>query len=106
MTKAITLFWRALIPLACLAAVTSLNAQQQQPANAPLTGSEAMIPMRDGVRLYAQVYTPTQAAEKLPILLLRTPYGTGQLNPARLATSLSELTAEGYIIVLQDIRGR
>ena len=65
-----------------------------------------MIPMRDGVRLYTQVYSPAQAAEKLPILLLRTPYGTGQLNPARIATSLPELTADGYIIVQQDIRGR
>ena len=65
-----------------------------------------MIPMRDGMRLYTQVYVPTQSAEKLPILLLRTPYGTGQLNPARIATSLPELTADGYIIVQQDIRGR
>jgi hypothetical protein len=65
-----------------------------------------MIPMRDGVRLYTQVYAPTQTAEKLPILLLRTPYGTGQFNPARIATSLPELTADGYIIVQQDIRGR
>jgi hypothetical protein len=65
-----------------------------------------MIPMRDGARLYSQVYTSAKADERLPILLLRTPYGTGQLNPARIAASLPELTADGYIIVLQDIRGR
>src|SRR2546430_1612590 len=103
MTKAITLFGRALA-LVCLAAVASLNAQQT--ANASLTGTEVMIPMRDGVRLYTQVYTPTQSAEKLPILLLRTPYGTGAFNPQRIATSLPELMADGYIIVSQDIRGR
>src|SRR5438132_4546468 len=103
MTKAITLFGRALA-LVCLAAVASLNAQQT--ANASLTGTEVMIPMRDGVRLYTQVYTPTQATEKLPILLLRTPYGTGAFNPQRIAASLPELTADGYIIVSQDIRGR
>ena len=102
-TKA-TPFWRALVLFLLLAAVPPVIAQQ--PANSLLTGTEAMIPMRDGVRLYTQVYAPPQAAEKLPILLLRTPYGTGQLNPARMAASLAELTADGYIIVPQDIRGR
>ena len=45
-------------------------------------------------------------AAPLPILLLRTPYGTGDLNAARIAASLPELTAEGFIVVVQDIRGR
>jgi putative CocE/NonD family hydrolase len=93
-----------IFPLVCLATVASINGQQAP--TAPLTGSEVMVPMRDGVRLYTQIYTPTQTAEKLPILLLRTPYGTGALNPQRIATALPELTADGYIIVTQDIRGR
>lgn len=58
------------------------------------------------MRLYTQVYVPTPASEELPILLLRTPYGTGQLSSQRIAASLPELTADGYIIVVQDIRGR
>jgi len=62
--------------------------------------------MRDGVRLYTQIFTLNQAAEPLPFLLLRTPYGTGQLDSARLTASLPELSAEGYIFVMQDIRGR
>src|SRR5436189_4301285 len=44
--------------------------------------------------------------ELLPIILLRTPYGTGTLNPTRVATALAHLLADGYIIVQQDIRGR
>ena len=98
--KQLSRFFCALV---CLTSVAPFNAQQ--PAVA-LTGTENMIPMRDGVRLYTQVYAPTEAAERLPILLIRTPYGTGQLNPARLAAALPELTADGYIIVSQDIRGR
>jgi putative CocE/NonD family hydrolase len=90
--------------LVSLATVASINGQQAP--TAPLTGSEVMVPMRDGVRLYTQVYTPTQTAEKLPILFLRTPYGAGALNPQRIATALPELMADGYIIVSQDIRGR
>jgi putative CocE/NonD family hydrolase len=100
----VTLCWRALVTLVFLAIVPPVDAQQ--PSNPSLTGTEAMIPMRDGVRLYSQVYAPNAASEKLPILLLRTPYGTGPLNPVRLAASLPELTADGYIIVTQDIRGR
>src|SRR5215813_10503519 len=82
--------------------LASSNAQ----APVTLTGSEAMIPMRDGVKLYTQVYVPAQTTEKLPFLLVRTPYGAGPLNGARLAAALPELTAEGFIIVSQDIRGR
>jgi len=82
--------------------LASSNAQQ-----APvMTATEAMIPMRDGVKLYTQVYVPAQTTEKLPFLLVRTPYGAGPLNPARMAAALPELTAEGFIIVSQDIRGR
>ena len=103
MKRAITPFLRVLVTLACFAAVAPLAAQQ--PA-APFTRTEVMIPMRDGVRLHTFIYVPTQNNEKLPILFLRTPYGTGDMSPAQLAGALPELTAEGYIIVNQDIRGR
>jgi uncharacterized protein len=77
-----------------------------QQAEAPFTATESMIPMRDGVRLYTQIYVPTQVSEKLPLLLLRTPYGTGQLDGKRMATAVPELAADGYVFVVQDIRGR
>src|SRR5262249_22643815 len=70
------------------------------------TRTEAMIPMRDGVRLYTTIDAPANATEKLPILLLRTPYGLGDTKPDQLATALTELSADGYIFVRQDIRGR
>jgi uncharacterized protein len=100
----ITFVSRLRVVLVGFAVAASLNAQQE--TNSVFNPTESMIPTRDGVRLYTQVYVPTAAGEPLPILLLRTPYGTGQLSSARLAASLPELTAEGYIIVLQDIRGR
>ena len=71
-----------------------------------LAGIETMIAMRDGVKLYTQVYSPKTTTERLPIILLRTPYGIGSLNPGRVATSLAHLVADGYVIVQQDIRGR
>ena len=68
------------------------------------TRTEAMIPMRDGVKLYTQIYSPTRTTEPVPMLLLRTPYGIGDATSEQLVVALGELT--DYIIVRQDIRGR
>ena len=59
---------------------------------------EVMISMRDGVRLFTEVVAPRGAAEPLPVLLERTPYGTS-VAPSQ------ALVADGYIFVSQDIRG-
>ncbi|HTH36854.1 MAG TPA: CocE/NonD family hydrolase [Pyrinomonadaceae bacterium] len=103
MNRTITSFLRALVAVACFAAIAPIAAQQPAPS---FTRTEAMIPMRDGVRLYTQVYSPVRPSEPLPILVLRTPYGIGNMSPEALAAALPELAADGYIIVRQDIRGR
>jgi putative CocE/NonD family hydrolase len=95
---------RAIITLFCLAASSSLYAQPD--AESRYIRTDEMIPMRDGVRLYTQIFTLNHSSEPLPFLLLRTPYGTGQLDSARLVASMPELSAEGFIFVMQDIRGR
>ncbi|HSE32442.1 MAG TPA: CocE/NonD family hydrolase [Pyrinomonadaceae bacterium] len=92
-----------LITLTYFALSAPVNAQ---PAQDPYTRADAMIPMRDGIKLNTHIYTPARANEQFPILLLRTPYGIGNATPAQIAASLPELTAEGFIIVQQDIRGR
>ena len=71
--------------------------------------SEWMIPTRDRVRLYTEVYRPLQSDEPLPILLTRTPYGvnvTATNLSGMLTNQLKELVADGYIFVRQDIRGK
>lgn len=103
MNRAIRPILRIIFTFACFAAIDPLTAQQPAPQ---FTRTDAMITMRDGVRLHTQVYAPIGAAEQLPILLLRTPYGTGDLSPERLAAVIPELWADGYIVVHQDIRGR
>jgi uncharacterized protein len=108
---------RLLGPRRCLAAarvaalllVPSPGLAAQGPAvdsAAPFTRAEAMVPMRDGVRLYTQVYTPKHADGPLPILVLRTPYGIGGWNGGRVGATYKELADDGYIFVFQDIRGR
>src|SRR5215203_2768565 len=103
MKKAITPYLRILFAVASLATITLVAGQQ--PA-ASFVRTEAMIPMRDGVKLYTQIYAPASAGEKLPILLLRTPYGIGSATPEQLAAAIPELWADGYVVVRQDIRGR
>jgi putative CocE/NonD family hydrolase len=70
---------------------------------------EAMVPMRDGVRLNTEIYIPRHVTAPLPILMTRTPYGIGHDAAGfsrSLATSYRELARDGYIFVWQDIRGR
>ena len=83
--------WRALLVLIFFATFAPLNAQP--PSDAIFTVTEAMIPMRDGVRLHTRVYVPTGTAEKFPMLLLRTPYGIGNLSPAQLAAAVPRAIA-------------
>ncbi len=68
--------------------------------------SEAMIPMRDGVKLHAVILTPADIATPLPILLDRTPYGVDATDRASIFKQRAELARAGYIFVYEDIRGR
>jgi putative CocE/NonD family hydrolase len=68
--------------------------------------SEAMIPMRDGVKLHVVILKPTDIATPLPILMQRTPYGVDGTNRAAFFAQRPELARDGYIYVAEDIRGR
>lgn len=74
---------------------------------------EAMIPMRDGTKLYTVIVMPKRAKD-LPIILTRTPYNAaGRANRTDSPHLLSTLpladepfVKAGYIRVYQDIRGK
>ena len=68
--------------------------------------TEAMIPMRDGVKLFTVILTPEDQTETLPILMVRTPYGVAGWSSARVNGAHAELARERYVFVFQDIRGR
>jgi len=61
-----------------------------------------VVPMRDGVRLVADVTRP-DTEEPLPVLLMRTPYGRSRIS---LAFDFESLAREGFAVVIQDCRGR
>src|SRR3954469_4425758 len=62
------------------------------------------IPMRDGVRLVADVYRPYGRAPR-HTLVMRTPYGRRLALGAPLFDHL-RLVEAGYALLIQDVRGR
>ena len=101
---------RILIPVV-LPIVLVLSAVAQQPApapaaNPPFTLQEVMIPVRDGVHLQTVILTPVDQKAPLPILFRRTPYGVPERSPQNIPASWKELAQDGYIFVIQNLRGR
>jgi len=71
--------------------------------------TELMVPMRDGVEIFTQIYEPTDSSKEYPVMLFRTPYGIGFYGDEIQRNTLgpSDLFAPaGYIFVYQDVRGK
>ncbi len=60
------------------------------------------VPMRDGVKLSADLYVP-RADGPFPTILIRTPYSNNSEPQVARARALAN---NGYAVVLQDTRGR
>jgi putative CocE/NonD family hydrolase len=90
-----------------LAGLLAIPVLAQEPAGKPLFKlQEAMIPVRDGVKLQTVILTPVDRQEPLPILFRRTPYGVPEKPPEPMPASMKELAQDGYIFVIQNLRGR
>jgi putative CocE/NonD family hydrolase len=97
---------RLVLPLLLAISATALQTRPQ-PALTPIFKlQEVMIPVRDGVHLQTVILTPVDRQEPLPILLLRTPYGVPDKPPEQMPPYVKELAQDGYIFVIQNLRGR
>jgi len=97
------------IPLLFLISAAAQTAQQPatQPEAKPLfTYQEVMIPVRDGIHLQTVILTPVDQQVPLPILFRRTPYGVPAKTYTEMPASLKEFSQDGYILVVQNLRGR
>ena len=88
-----------------LLAVASVYAQ---PARDLYNKAEYDIAMRDGVHLHTSVYTP-KISGKAPIIIFRTPYGTGPYGEGQYPGGfesgyMRSYIDRGYIVVQQDVR--
>src|SRR5579884_3327680 len=88
----------------CLLLLVGLSVAAQQAP--PFAFQEVMVPMRDGVRLQTVILTPASQHGPLPILLTRTPYGVPEKAPDQIPPNQQELMKDGYIFVVQNLRGR
>src|SRR5450432_3981025 len=86
--------------------VALLGAMTAAGQQAPIAGSaidvtrDVMVTMRDGVKLATDIYRPAGGG-RFPVLLTRTPY-----NKETGADNLQAFAARGYVVVVQDVRGR
>jgi len=69
----------------------------------PIVKKNVEIKMRDGVVLRADLLLPSSEG-KFPVLVYRTPYGKD--NAPKEWTTFDKAAARGYVIVIQDVRGR
>ncbi len=70
------------------------------------TYQKVMVPVRDGVRLETVIMAPANASRPLPILFRRTPYGVPADADRMPTKALEPLARDGYIFVVQNLRGR
>src|SRR2546423_15057831 len=98
-----------LLTSASFAQPAQLTPQQRELADyikSHYTKSEAMIPMRDGVKLFVCIYEPKDKKQKYPIMFDRTPYSVGPYGPDAYKNSLGPydlFPRQGYILVYGEV---
>ncbi len=69
---------------------------------------DVAIPMRDGVKLYANIYRPKvkgACPHKFPVILIRLPYGKDEYY-CQMPAIGKYWAKKGYVCVVQDVRGK
>jgi len=100
----------AVLVWSCVGNTMAQNSQDSLWIRTNYTKKELYITMRDGIKLFTTVYAPKDETEKHPILLSRTPYSCAPYGDDKWRPFWNNKTRyymhEGYIIVMQDVRGR
>jgi len=83
--------------------LSAQSARSDSPSVAPNERVGVSIPMRDGVRLAADIFLPRSSRHsRWPAVLVRTPYN--RKLPSMFAYRY--FAANGYAVVIEDVRGR
>ncbi len=62
------------------------------------------VPLRDGIRLSTDLHIPKGAGDRMPVIMIRTPYDKRE---HRRPTSAAQMFAgQGYVVAVQDVRGK
>ena len=99
LSSSVLLFVLLTFPTAVLAQASAIVAGEVQI-------EEALIPMKDGIKLAADLYLPVNMKnnERLPVILEYLPYRKDESRPSRLGT-FHYFVEQGIIVVRVDIRG-
>lgn len=100
---------RLLAFVAVILFARSIAAAEEFDVRAHYSKQEVRIPMRDGVHLFTEIFTPKDMSTTYPILMVRTPYSITPYGldayPPHLGPS-DNFARDGFIFVHQDVRGR
>jgi len=99
------LFTRITLLLSLILCEVVVKAQEAKPESKYIR-KDTMITMRDGIKLHTVIFSPKAQTEKLPFLMLRTPYGVSKRPAPDTRDYTKDMADDGYIFVYQDIRGR
>jgi putative CocE/NonD family hydrolase len=78
------------------------TAVAQAPGRTTIHERDVVVPMRDGVRLRADILRPSEG--RVSTLVYRTPYG--KRDALEEHTTFTRAVERGYAVVVQDVRGR
>ena len=65
-----------------------------------------MVPMRDDRRLSTDLYIPETKKNKLPVILIRTPYNKNNYRDKDKRPIAYMFASQGYVVAIQDCRGK
>jgi putative CocE/NonD family hydrolase len=110
MIRTATAILAAALLSAGAADVSSAQAPQPIDWSTKVDRREVMVPVRDGIKLHTAIYVPKGHSEPMPFIINRSPYGVMSGVDAKgfpgSLYAFRELIDDGFIIVLQDIRGK
>jgi uncharacterized protein len=92
---------RAALALAPAAAQSPTPSPAPSPAENIQVLYDQKVPMRDGIRLSANIFVPRELKSPLPAILVLTPYNNDHNTPRGIYFS-----THGYVFVTVDCRGR
>ncbi len=98
-----------LTPEQTKALIEKRNAIEKELEDIAIIDRKVMVPMRDGVRMAADIYRPKDTSKKYPIIFSRTPYNFNfwdvRLGAYRDMTNELEAVKRGYVLVEMNERG-
>jgi len=81
------------------------EALQTELATNAVSNLSVLVPMRDGIKLSTNIYTPKTGQGPFPVILWKTPYNEHKIKGGTLRYALEAIN-HGYVFVVQNERGR